>query len=266
MASYAQGKYALAVSDRSGQVFPYREMVREWNGAWVHTSEFEPKQPQLQPKPISADPQGLWRARPSRVALPTPSVLNLNPITTASGSTTVTITQDRHQRVTGDFVRLYDVKEPVGGLTVAELEMSTTLKTAINTTDTTIVLNDSTKFPSSGFICIVSFNAENGRDHTETIKYTANNTGTGTLTGVTRGSSAPSYGKTPVATTARHHKVGAKIFGSREITIVEESFVNDANSTETFSNKFTFVVNSTPSSTQTGGGYFVFGGPVNDRA
>ena len=57
MASYAQGKYALAISDRSGQVFPYREMVREWNGAWVHTSEYEPKQPQLEPKPISAGEQ-----------------------------------------------------------------------------------------------------------------------------------------------------------------------------------------------------------------
>ena len=59
--------------------------------------------------------------------------------------------------------------------------------------------------------------------------------------------------------------VGDKVFGSREITIVEQSFINDANATETYSNKFTFVVNSTPS-TQTGGGYFVFGGPVNDRA
>jgi len=266
MASYAQGKYALAISDRSGQVFPYREMVREWNGAYVHTSEFEPKQPQLEPKPISADPQGLLRARPARKALPTPSVLDLNPISTTGSNTTVTIFQERHQRKTGDFVRLYDVKEPVGGLTIAELEMSTTLKTAINKTDTTIVLDDSTKFPSSGFISIVTFNSENGDNHTETIKYTANNTGTGTLTGVTRGSSAPSYGETPAATTARHHKVGNKVFGSREITIVEESFVNDAGSTETFSNKFTFVVNSTPSSTQRGGGYFVFGGPVNDRA
>jgi hypothetical protein len=82
---------------------------------------------------------------------------------------------------------------------------------------------------------------------------------------VTRGSSSPSYGAIPVATTAAAHAVGDKVFGSREITIVEESFINDANSTETFSNKFTFVVNSTPS-TQTGGGYFVFGGPVNDRA
>ena len=266
MASYAQGKYALAISDRSGQVFPYREMVREWNGAYVHTSEFEPKQPQLEPKPISADPQGLLRARPARKALPTPSALDLNPISTTGSNTTVTIFQERHQRKTGDFVRLYDVKQPVGGLTIAELEMSTTLKTAINKTDTTIVLDDSTKFPSSGFISIVTFNSENGENHTETIKYTANNTGTGTLTGVTRGSSAPSYGETPAATTARHHKVGNKVFGSREITIIEESFVNDAGSTETYSNKFTFVVNSTPSSTQRGGGYFVFGGPVNDRA
>jgi hypothetical protein len=266
MAAYAQGKYALAISDRSGQVFPYREMVREWNGAWVHTSEYEPKQPQLEPKPVSADPQGLLRSRPARVALPTPAVLNLNPITTASGSTTVTITQDRHQRVTGDFVRLYDVKEPVGGLSIAELELSTTLNTAVNATATTIVLADTTKFPSSGYICIVSSDPITNLDTTETIKYTANNTGTGTLTGVTRGSSSPSYGKTPVATTAAAHVVGDKVFGSREITIIEESFINDANATETFSNKFTFVVNSTPSSTQTGGGYFVFGGPVNDRA
>ena len=55
MTSFAQGKYALMVSDRSGLVFPYKEMVREWTGAWVHSSEFEPKQPQLQPKPTSAD-------------------------------------------------------------------------------------------------------------------------------------------------------------------------------------------------------------------
>ena len=32
--------------------FPYNEMVQEWNGSWVHTSEFEPKHPQLEPLPI----------------------------------------------------------------------------------------------------------------------------------------------------------------------------------------------------------------------
>ncbi len=57
MTTFSSGKYALAVSDRSGQVFPYTEMVREWNGSWVHFSEYEPKQPQLQPKPTSADPR-----------------------------------------------------------------------------------------------------------------------------------------------------------------------------------------------------------------
>ena len=47
MAKFAKGKYALAISDRSGQAFPWREMVTEWNGAFVHVSEYERKQPQL---------------------------------------------------------------------------------------------------------------------------------------------------------------------------------------------------------------------------
>ena len=39
-------------------------MVIEWNGSRVHISEFEPKHPQLEPKPHAADPQGLANARP----------------------------------------------------------------------------------------------------------------------------------------------------------------------------------------------------------
>ena len=50
MGKYASGKYAYAISDRSGLKFPYDEMVREWNGSLVHTSEYEPKQPQLRTK------------------------------------------------------------------------------------------------------------------------------------------------------------------------------------------------------------------------
>jgi len=41
-------------------------MVTEWNGAFVHISEYEKKQPQLEPKPFVADPQGLEQARPQR--------------------------------------------------------------------------------------------------------------------------------------------------------------------------------------------------------
>ena len=66
MAKFATGKYAKAISDRSGLEFPYREMVREWNGSFVHVSEFEPKQPQLEPKPQSADGIALRHVRVAR--------------------------------------------------------------------------------------------------------------------------------------------------------------------------------------------------------
>ena len=64
MGKYASGKFAQRISDRSGMAFPYNEMVQEWTGAWVHTSEYEPKQPQLEPLPIVTDPQSLQHARP----------------------------------------------------------------------------------------------------------------------------------------------------------------------------------------------------------
>ena len=49
MSKLSKGKYAQAISDRSGMAFPYNEMVKEWNGAFVHVSEYEAKHPQLQP-------------------------------------------------------------------------------------------------------------------------------------------------------------------------------------------------------------------------
>lgn len=64
MSNLSKGKYAKFISDRSGMAFPYSEMVIEWNGARVHTSEFEAKHPQLDPKPTTADGQGLRNARP----------------------------------------------------------------------------------------------------------------------------------------------------------------------------------------------------------
>ena len=36
----SKGKYAQFISDRSGQAFPYKEMVIEWNGSRVQISEF----------------------------------------------------------------------------------------------------------------------------------------------------------------------------------------------------------------------------------
>ena len=77
MAKFATGKNALAISDRSGLQFPYREMVKEWTGALVHYTEFEAKQPQLQPIRIAPDPQALQDARPARVETPAARLLTI---------------------------------------------------------------------------------------------------------------------------------------------------------------------------------------------
>jgi|5_EtaG_2_1085323.scaffolds.fasta_scaffold03060_13 hypothetical protein len=66
MGRFARGKNSLAISDRSGQAFPYSEMVKEWNGSIVHFTEFESKHPQLDPKVYGADPQALLDARPQK--------------------------------------------------------------------------------------------------------------------------------------------------------------------------------------------------------
>ena len=58
------GKYAKAISDRSGMAFPYNEMVKEWNGSFVHRSEFEEKHPQLKTTKHRPDCQALKDARP----------------------------------------------------------------------------------------------------------------------------------------------------------------------------------------------------------
>ena len=69
MSNLSKGKYAQFISDRSGQAFPYQEMAIEWNGSRVHISEFEAKHPQLEPKPTTADGQGLRNARPQTFTL-----------------------------------------------------------------------------------------------------------------------------------------------------------------------------------------------------
>jgi hypothetical protein len=243
-------------------------MVREWNGSWVHFSEFEPKQPQLQPKPTSADPQALQRARPARTALPTPAALNDNPFTTEVG-TTVIVNQNRHQRSTNDAVRFYQVKEPVGGVAISTFELSTTLATTITATDTSIVLSDGSEFPTSGYIVIESTNTDTaslayGRITNETIQYTGRSTHT--LTGCTRGTAAPSYGETPVSTIAVAHTSGAKIYGSYIITKIDSTIPYTGQpSTLPVSDSFSFTLANAATSIATGGGFFVFGGPVNDR-
>ena len=107
MGGYASGKRSWAISDRSGLRFPYTEMVREWNGSLVHTSEYEAKQPQLSPRPVGSDPQALWNPRPQPASVKSLILLNRNPFTTIiyGGVTFVNVYSLDHQRATGDIVR-----------------------------------------------------------------------------------------------------------------------------------------------------------------
>jgi len=104
---YASGKHALAISDRSGLRFPYSEMVREWNGSLVHYSEFEAKQPQLQPKPVGSDPQALYNPRPQPASKTSLILLDNNPFTSiiSGGTTYVNVYSQDHQRAAGSIVR-----------------------------------------------------------------------------------------------------------------------------------------------------------------
>jgi len=68
MARYSSGRFALRISDRDGQAYPYNEMVQEWTGAWVHTSEFEPKSPLLNPTNHPTDAQSLQHAKPQVIS------------------------------------------------------------------------------------------------------------------------------------------------------------------------------------------------------
>jgi hypothetical protein len=83
--AYASGKRSQAISDRSGQAFPYTEMVKEWNGSLVHISEFEPKHPQLDPPYHKPDAIALQNTRSQRFQQPT----NISGVLANSGGITV---------------------------------------------------------------------------------------------------------------------------------------------------------------------------------
>jgi hypothetical protein len=151
MGKYASGKYALAISDRSGMAFPYDEMVREWNGSLVHYSEFEAKQPQLDPKPVGSDPQGLYNPRPQPASKVSLILLGNNPFTSViyGGTTYVNIFSEDHQRSAGDIVRFRGPPEVIsagpGGADEADLKNLQSFAT-IPTFDNVSDLNNANGF------------------------------------------------------------------------------------------------------------------------
>ena len=270
-------KNSKAISDRSGFQFPYNEMVKEWSGAFVHSSEYEEKHPQLSRRTIGSDTQGLKNARPDRIEFSTPIVLMDNAFITSTSSTSVLVHTSSDSKgintnpfQTSDAIRFTSVKSSSGSVASSVFELETTLNETLSATDTTITLLDATNFPTSGFIVIekvlTSDDTTNellvGKFANETIQYTGK-TGNN-LTGCTRGTAAPITGVTPSATTARIHNSGAKVFGSYIITRTTSSVTNNGISIS-YSFSFTFSLASSATTGGTGGGDFVFAGPVNQR-
>ena len=135
MANYASGKRSKAISDRSGMEFPYKEMVREWNGSLVHISEFEPKQPQLEPKPHGADAIALKHVRTDRTEPAVAAMLGNDPFSTTASSTTITVTENNHGRTSGDTVRFRHVRGSPGGVAFTAYEASSGFSITVTTTD-----------------------------------------------------------------------------------------------------------------------------------
>ena len=86
MAKWATGKRSQAISDRSGMAFPYTEMVKEWNGSFVHYSEFEPKHPQIRVKHNRADAIALQNTRNMKFQQPSVKFLNDTTISDSGGA------------------------------------------------------------------------------------------------------------------------------------------------------------------------------------
>jgi len=266
MSKYATGKHSKAISDRSGMEFPYKEMVREWNGSFVHYTEFEPKQPQLQPKAIGGDGIALLQVRPDRTEPPTPDLLTPNPFKIPALSATLDVLHSNSGIQVGDQVRLTATKNiPTTSLTdqpstmsIQDIELSTTLAADITASATTLTLTDYVPTTTGGgFLIIEKVNSDTGLFQNEIIQYTSHTTlGTPvTYSGLTRGTNVSFRGVTPANTTASAHSAGAKVYGSRE--------VSSLNSTSGY-----VLTTLTTSKTETArsGGENCTAGPLNDKA
>ena len=103
--------------------FHTKKWLENRNGAFVHVSEFEPKQPQLEPKPMNGDAISLRHVRPGRTETAVPNLLPSNPFTITNGSTTVTVNEPNHGRSSSDTVRFRDASN-VANLPAATINVA----------------------------------------------------------------------------------------------------------------------------------------------
>jgi WD40 repeat protein len=278
MSKYATGKRAIAISDRSGMQFPYREMVREWNGSFVHYSEYEAKQPQLEPKAVGGDGVALLNVRPDRTEFPTPDFLPNNPFSITNGTKIMTVSfPDYSTEAQGgelSYVRFQGVKSAVGARSIEQIELSSTLNADISAAATSITLSagdGASWLPSNSYVVIEKINSVTGLYENEVVSYVSVTihiaTGIVTLSNCVRGTAAPFRGESFPNTTASSHLAGAKVFGCRLVSIDPDTVVTGAQPpTIQQYNRFTVDMIQNSTSTTTGGGLQCTVGPLNDRS
>jgi hypothetical protein len=278
MSKYATGKRAIAISDRSGMQFPYREMVREWNGSFVHYSEYEAKQPQLEPKAVGGDGVALLNVRPDRTEFPTPDFLPNNPFSITNGTKIMTVSfPDYSTEAQGgelSYVRFQGVKSAVGARSIEQIELSSTLNADISAAATSITLSagdGASWLPSNSYVVIEKINSVTGLYENEVVSYVSVTihiaTGIVTLSNCVRGTAAPFRGESFPNTTASSHLAGAKVFGCRLVSIDPDTVVTGAQpATIQQYNRFTVDMIQNSTSTATGGGLQCTVGPLNDRS
>ena len=272
MARYATGKYAKAISDRSGMEFPYKEMVREWNGAFVHFTEFEPKQPQLEPKPNGADGVALLNTRTDRNEPPTAILLPKDPFTVTNGSATLTVSLLNHTLEVGDFVLFYNPasNDPTQSFNLgSNLFPIFAISDAITASATTAGFDSNTNFPATGFYFIQSATSPSSTNpeyvpviQREVIQYTGKSGGQ-TLTGLSRGTNAPFRGQTPESTTATAHAI-SNVFPGLEIQSVTTRTENTGAmpATKVVNTGFTVTLPYNAVGNITGGGENIYVSPM----
>ena len=272
MSRYATGKYAKAISDRSGMEFPYREMVREWNGAFVHFTEFEPKQPQLEPKPNGADGVALLNTRTDRNEPPTAILLPKDPFTVTNGSATLTVSLLNHTLEVGDFVLFYNPasNDPTQSFNLgSNLFPIFAISDAITASATTAGFDSNTNFPATGFYFIQSATSPSSTNpeyvpviQREVIQYTGKS-GAQTLTGLSRGTNAPFRGQTPESTTATAHAI-SNVFPGLEIQSVTTRTENTGAmpATKVVNTGFTVTLPYNAVGNITGGGENIYVSPM----
>lgn len=145
----ARGKYSYGICDKTGFRYKLSELIDEVRngvktGLRVGRDVADKDHPQnfLGRLRIN-DPQSIRNARPDRTEPPAVAMLGTDPFKTgASGSTTITVTEVKHGRSSGDTVRFRNV-DPFDGITKSAMELSTGLSiTKVNDNSYTVTVTD----------------------------------------------------------------------------------------------------------------------------